>query len=166
MSNLGLLDGMFKGGFGTPDARMLIERWHDAFHLTENWDSYTYDDGGKNCSSQTGLFTSYVYHNHQGFPILRCVEASTKTHAVWPSECEMAWTEFMQYFTRIRIPRNCTTRVKKSPWRDRALQNHTKRSAPPVFLDRGSLCKKEHRQPVPGKAADNTIGFSFLFQAR
>ena len=100
MSNLGLLDGMFKGGFGTPDARMLIERWHDAFHLTENWDSYTYDDGGKNCSSQTGLFTSYVYHNHQGFPILRCVEASTKTHAVWPSECEMAWTEFMQYFTK------------------------------------------------------------------
>ena len=100
MSNLGLLDGMFKGGFGTPDARMLIERWHDAFHLAENWDSYTYDDGGKNCSFQNGLFTNYIYRNSQGVPILRCVEAATKTHAVWPSECEMAWTEFMRDFSK------------------------------------------------------------------
>lgn len=100
MSNLGLLDGMFKGGYGTPDARMLIERWHDAFHLKENWDSYTYDDGGKNCSYQQGLFTNYVYHTQSGVPILRCVEASTKTHAIWPSECEMAWSEFFVHFTK------------------------------------------------------------------
>ena len=100
MANLGLMDGMFKGGFGTPDARMLIERWHDAFHLRENWDSYTYNDGGQNCSSREGLFTHYLYRNHQGIPVLRCVEAATKTHAVWPSECEMAWTSFLRDFSK------------------------------------------------------------------
>lgn len=100
MANLGLLDGMFKGGFGTQEARMLIERWHDAFHLVQDWDSYTYDDGGKNCSFQQGLFTNYVYSTAAGVPILRCVEAATKTHAIWPSECEMAWSEFMRDFSK------------------------------------------------------------------
>lgn len=100
MANLGLQDGAFKGGFATPDARNLIERWHDAFHLKENWDTYTYNDGGKKCSYQEGLFTNYIYHNSNGVPILRCVETDTKTHAVWPSECEMAWTEFLRHFRK------------------------------------------------------------------
>lgn len=100
MANLGLMDNAFKGGFGTPDARALIEQWHDAFRLKENWDSYTYNDGGKNCSYQDGLFTNYLYHTPSGVPLLRCVEAATKTHAIWPSECEMAWTEFLRRFTK------------------------------------------------------------------
>lgn len=100
MSNLGLLDGIFKGGFGTPDARLLVERWHNAFHTRQNWDTYTYDDGGKNCSFQQGLFTNYLYENSQGVPLLRCVETSTKTHAIWPSECEMAWCEFLSLFSK------------------------------------------------------------------
>ena len=95
MANLGLLDNAFKGGFGTPSAQHLVERWHDAFRLKENWDSYTYNDGGKHCSYQQGLFTNYIYHTNSGVPILRCVETATKTHAVWPSECEMAWCEFL-----------------------------------------------------------------------
>ena len=44
--------------------------------------------------------TVRIYRNSQGVPILRCVEAATKTHAVWPSECEMAWTEFMRDFSK------------------------------------------------------------------
>lgn len=100
MANLGLLDNAFKGGFGTPSAQHLVERWHDAFRLKENWDSYTYNDGGKHCSYQQGLFTNYIYHTNSGVPILRCVETATKTHAVWPSECEMAWCEFLSHFTK------------------------------------------------------------------
>ncbi len=32
--------------------------------------------------------------------MLRCVETETKTHAVLPSECEMAWTQFFTKFTK------------------------------------------------------------------
>ena len=100
MANLGLMDNAFKGGFSTPDARGLIELWHDTFGLVENWDSYTYDDGGKKCSYQEGLFTNYLYRTPAGVPLMRCVEAATKTHAIWPSECEMAWTEFLSHYTK------------------------------------------------------------------
>lgn len=100
IANMGLADSMFPGGFSTDDARMLIERWHDAFSLNENWNSYTYNDGGKNCSYRNGLFINYIFHSSAGVPILRCIETETKTHAAWPSECEMAWTEFLRHYSK------------------------------------------------------------------
>ena len=100
IANMGLADTMFPGGFGTDDARMLIEHWHDAYDLQENWDSYTYNDGGRNCSYKNGLFINYIFHSASGVPILRCIETETKTHAAWPSECEIAWTEFLQHFSK------------------------------------------------------------------
>ena len=100
IAGMGLDDNMFPGGFGTDDARMLIERWHDAFNLKENWDSYTYNDGGKNCSFKTGSAINYLFHSASGIPILRCVEMETKTHATWPSECRTAWTEFLSHFSK------------------------------------------------------------------
>lgn len=100
MTNLGLEDGMFKGGYGTPDAKYLVDHWCSRFHLTPGWDGYTYDDGGKNCSYQEGLFTNYLFKTKGGVPILRCVEAATKAHAIWPTECEMAWTEWFTKFSK------------------------------------------------------------------
>ncbi len=100
IAGMGLDDNMFPGGFGTDDARMLIEHWHDAFNLKENWDSYTYNDGGKNCSFKVGSAINYLFHSASGIPILRCVEMETKTHATWPSECRTAWAEFLSHFSK------------------------------------------------------------------
>lgn len=100
IASMGLDDNIFPGGFGTDDARMLIEHWHDAFALRENWNSYTYNDGGKNCSFKSGSAINYLFHSASGTPILRCVEMETKTHATWPSECRVAWTEFLSHFSK------------------------------------------------------------------
>ena len=100
IAGMGLDDNMFPGGFGTDDARMLIEHWHDAFNLKENWDSYTYNDGGKNCSFKVGSAINYLFHSASSIPILRCVEMETKTHATWPSECRTAWAEFLSHFSK------------------------------------------------------------------
>lgn len=100
MTNLGLEDGMFKGGYGTEDAKALIDHWCSRFHLEPGWDGYTYADGGRNCSFQDGLFTNYLFRTKDGVPILRCVEAATKAHAIWPSECEMAWTQWFSRFSK------------------------------------------------------------------
>ena len=91
---------MFKGGYGTEDAKALIDNWCSRFHLEPGWDGYTYADGGKNCSFQDGLFTNYLFRTKDGVPILRCVEAATKAHAIWPSECEMAWTQWFSRFSK------------------------------------------------------------------
>lgn len=100
MTNLGLEDNMFKGGYGTPDAKFLVDHWCGRFHLEPGWEGYTYDDGGQNCSFQDGLFTNYIFRTKAGVPLLRCVEAATKAHAIWPSECEMAWTEWFTKFSK------------------------------------------------------------------
>lgn len=106
MANMGLEDGMFPGGFATEDARELVERWCRDYHLVEHWDTYAYhdtpasDSAGKRCGSKNGLFTNYLFHAVDGVPILRLVEAETKAHAIWPSECEMAWTEWFMKFAK------------------------------------------------------------------
>lgn len=100
MTNLGLEDNMFKGGYGTMDAKYLIDHWCGRFGLEPGWEGYTYDDGGKKCSFREGLFTNYIFKTKKGVPILRCVEAAAKGHAVWPTECEMAWTEWFARFSK------------------------------------------------------------------
>lgn len=100
MTNLGLEDGMFRGGYGTPDAKYLVDHWCSRFDLEPGWEGYSYADGGEKCSFRNGLFTNYVFRTKEGIPLLRCVEAATKAHAIWPSECEMAWTEWFTKFSK------------------------------------------------------------------
>ncbi|HJC47680.1 MAG TPA: prolyl oligopeptidase family serine peptidase [Candidatus Lachnoclostridium pullistercoris] len=100
MTNLGLEDRAFQGGYATEDAKELVDHWCSRFHLEPGWDGYTYADGGKHCSFQDGLFTNYLFRTKDGVPILRCVETATKAHAIWPSECEMAWTQWFSKFSK------------------------------------------------------------------
>ncbi len=96
MCCMGLEDRAFPGGFATEDARELVDRWQRDFGLEESWDSYTYNDGGKHCSWQEGLFTNYLYQRPDGVPLLRCVEVTTKAHAIWPSECGRIWRAWFE----------------------------------------------------------------------
>ncbi len=100
MTNLGLEDNMFKGGYGTPDAKYLVDHWCSRFGLEPGWDGYTYAGSGDKFSFRDGLFTNYIFRTKSGVPLLRCVEAATKAHAIWPSECEMAWTEWFVKFSK------------------------------------------------------------------
>ena len=106
IANMGLEDSMFPGGFATEDAKALIDRWCCDYHLAEHWGTYAYhntpaaDLPGKRRGQRQGLFTSYLFCSTSGVPILRCVETATKTHAIWPSECEMAWTEWFTKFSK------------------------------------------------------------------
>ncbi len=97
---LGLEDRVFSNGFATENAKKLINYWKDSCNLTEGWDSYTYADGGKNASFKEGYFTNYIYRNRKSIPLLRCIEVDTKAHAVWPSECEIAWNEWFNFFSK------------------------------------------------------------------
>lgn len=100
MANLGLEDQMFAGGFGTEDAKELIDLWCNRYHLTKSWDSYTYNHSGETYSFKDGVFTNFIFQTQEGVPLLRCVEADTKHHAIWPSECEMIWDQWMSKFSK------------------------------------------------------------------
>jgi len=97
---IGEQDGTFKGGFGSDDAKATINYWNNRNKTVEKWATYTYMDGGKNCSFKSDLFTNYVYRNAAGIPMLRAVEVATKTHAILPSECFIAWNECFSHFAR------------------------------------------------------------------
>ncbi len=97
---IGEQDGTFKGGFGSDDAKATINYWNNRNKTVEKWATYTYMDGGKNCSFRSDLFTNYVYRNAAGIPMLRAVEVATKTHAILPSECFIAWNECFSHFAR------------------------------------------------------------------
>jgi poly(hydroxyalkanoate) depolymerase family esterase len=97
---IGELDTSFKGGFSGAEAKATINYWSARNKTVENWDSYTYMDGGKKCSYKSDLFTNYVYRNKAGVPVLRAVEVATKTHAILPSECFIAWDECLSHFSR------------------------------------------------------------------
>lgn len=97
---IGLQDGSFKSGYGDEQGNKTISKWTSFFKTVEQYDSYTYNDGGKKCSSQEGLFTNYVFSNADGVPMLRGVEVTDKTHAIWPSECFKAWDEWFVNYTK------------------------------------------------------------------
>lgn len=100
MAFIGEKDSTFPGGFGSDDGKEAIDFWTKRSNTTQTWGTYTYMDGGKNCSGQNGLFTNYLFTNKDGVPMLRCLEVATKTHAIWPSECYMAWEEWFTHFTK------------------------------------------------------------------
>jgi poly(3-hydroxybutyrate) depolymerase len=97
---IGELDGSFRGGFGSDAAKETVNYWNTRNKTVEKWNSFTYMDGGKNCSYKSDIFTSYVYRNQAGVPMLRAVETATKTHAILPSECYIAWDECLSLFKR------------------------------------------------------------------
>lgn len=82
------------------DGKEVVGFWTAKNGTVEQWDSDTYMDGGKKCSSQDGLFTNYLFFNKDGVPLLECVEVATKTHAIWPSECFDAWDTWFSHFTK------------------------------------------------------------------
>lgn len=100
MAFIGEEDTTFSGGFGSEDGKTAVTYWTERSKTVEKWDDYTYMDGGKNCSSRDGLFTTYQFNNQDGVPMLRCLEVATKTHAIWPSECFMAWETCFTHFTK------------------------------------------------------------------
>lgn len=100
---IGELDTTFKGGFGGEAAHETIDYWTRRNGCVHGWDAYTYMDGGKNCTCKGDLFTNYVYENAQGVPMVRAVEVATKTHAIWPSECYVAWDECFSHFTKDKV---------------------------------------------------------------
>ena len=100
MANLGLMDNGFKGGFGDEKGKALADHWIETYHLTPSWDGYTYNDGGNNCSYKKDEFANFIFRTKAGVPLLRLVENDYKTHAIMPSECEMAWTEWFTKFTK------------------------------------------------------------------
>lgn len=100
LSFIGEADNSNKGAFGAEKAQKLVDYWCARNDTVEQWDDYTYMDGGQNCSSQEDLFTNYMFYNADGVPMLRCVEVATKTHAIWPSECFEAWNEWFTHFTK------------------------------------------------------------------
>lgn len=97
---IGEEDTTFPGGFGSDDGKEAVGFWTQRNGTVEQWDSYTYMDGGKDRSSRDGLFTNYVFQNADGVPMLHCVEVATKTHAIWPSECFDAWDTWFSHFTK------------------------------------------------------------------
>lgn len=97
---IGELDGSFRGGFGSKESKETITYWTARNKTVEQWDSFTYMDGAKKASYRSDIFTNYVYRNAQGVPMLRAVEVATKTHAILPSECFIAWNECFSKFTR------------------------------------------------------------------
>ncbi len=100
MASMGTEDKIFPDAFSTQEARDLIDYFADLYDLDKRWSDYTFMKGGKSCTWKEGLFANYVFKNNQGFPMLRMIEADTKTHAIWPSECRMIWEEWFSKFTK------------------------------------------------------------------
>lgn len=100
MANMGLADKIFEGGFSTDSARKLVEYWSRRYRLDHDWSDFQFGRDGRTATFKDGKFNNYVFRTADGVPMLRCVETETKTHAVLPSECEMAWTQFFAKFTK------------------------------------------------------------------
>lgn len=100
MASMGTEDKIFPGAFSTEEAKNLIDYFADLYNLDKRWSDYTFMNGGESCTWKEGLFANYLFKNSQGFPMLRMVEADTKTHAIWPSECRMIWEEWFSKFTK------------------------------------------------------------------
>lgn len=98
MANLGCCDAAFRDGF--TKAKDLVDYWCDRYQLTKHWSDYSYMADGANCSYKEGMITHYVFETEDGIPMLHLTETDTKAHATWPSECELAWTEFLSKFTK------------------------------------------------------------------
>ena len=88
------------GGFGDEKGKALADHWIETYKLAPAWDGYTYNDGGKNCSFKKGEFANFIFSTKAGVPLLRLVENDYKTHAIMPTECEMAWTEWFTKFSK------------------------------------------------------------------
>lgn len=100
MADMGLEDKIFEGGFSTDSARKLVEYWSHRYHLDHDWSDFQFGGDGRTATFKDGKFSNYVFRTADGVPMLRCVETETKTHAILPSECEMAWTQFFSKFTK------------------------------------------------------------------
>ena len=103
---IGELDGSFRGGFGSDAARATVDYWTTRYNTVENWASYSYMEAGKKASYVTDNFINYVFSTQQGNPIIRLVEVLTKTHAILPSECYMAWNECFSKYTKDKATGN------------------------------------------------------------
>lgn len=97
---IGELDGSFRGGFSSDAAKATVNYWTSRYNTVEKWADYTYMAGGKSASYKTDNFVNYVYKTQAGVPILRLVEVLTKTHAILPSECFLAWNESFSKYTK------------------------------------------------------------------
>ena len=77
-----------------------MEYWSRRYRLDHDWSDFQFGGDGRTATFKDGKFNNYVFRTADGVPMLRCVETETKTHAVLPSECEMAWTQFFTKFTK------------------------------------------------------------------
>lgn len=100
MASMGTEDKVFPGGFSTEEARDLIDYWADQYGLDKHWSDYTFMRAGESCTYKDGLFSNYLFKNSQGIPMLRLIEADTKTHAIWPTESRMIWDEWFLHFKK------------------------------------------------------------------